>query len=234
VSDLAEDHPPKWIDPNTGIHWWITGELRRALDPYAHVYARRPGQEPERAIIGVDTAEGGAQDASAFVIRTFPRWRKLARFASSQIIPEALADLLVPIARALGGALLVIEKNGHGITVLRRILDHHGYDPALVYHRVSAESVRGPESRPPDRVGWATTEASKPRLLDAGRHLLQMAAARECDPPSIAACRNAYSIARDREGRIDLNGRDDWVAETLAFIGRGYPVATGKTFRVGT
>jgi hypothetical protein len=113
----------------------------------------------------------------------------------------------------------VIEKNGHGITVIRRARDVKKYPPAHIYHRAPLDTDKGQQEKK-ERIGWATTAESKPLMLDAGRELFKAARDGYADVPSLAALRDAFGVRRDANGRIDLNGKDVLVSEMLAWLGR--------------
>lgn len=179
--------------------------------------------EGQRAIIGADVAEGVAGDRSAFKARAFPSWKNLVEFASARMQPDEFADLLNTWGRKLGTALLVIEKNAHGITVLRRLVDHHKYPLSRLYHRIPVDRDT-PADEARTRLGWHTSGESKPILLDGGHQLLAAAKEGTADVPSEAAVKDALSVHRDKTGTVALTGRDVWTAELLAWQGRSYPI----------
>lgn len=187
-----------------------------------HYSALAPG---ERCIMGCDTAEGGGGDRSAWTARAFPSWRKLAVFRSAAIEPKGLAAHLNLWGRHFAArgapALLVIEKNLHGITVLRHLRDDHGYPVPALYHRQTHDAEHARDGVT-GRLGWATTAESKPLLLDAGRELLRAARDGHADVPSVDAIRDAFGVRRQDGGGADLNGRDVLVSEMLAWVGRTY------------
>jgi hypothetical protein len=193
--------------------------------------------KPERAIIGVDTAEGGAReddrsrDRSVFRVRSFPSWRLLAGYASRGITPRDLARLLAKTGHAFGVALLVVERNLHGVTVLRHLVDDERYPRELIYHRTPADTAIGPRDQS-DRMGWMTTETSKPLLLDAARALFNAAREGTAGLPDREVVADAFAVSRDETGRVDLNGRDTLVADMLAWMGRSYPVGQSRTYRM--
>jgi hypothetical protein len=230
LQEFAEDPETCWLAVG-GMFYDVT--ILKALQVKApkpreillggtlELYREKP--EGERVIIGCDTAEGGGGDRSTWTARAFPSWRLLARFADSRIEPDPLGDLLDEWGRKLGGsagpAFLVIEKNGHGITVIRRARDVKKYPPAHIYHRAPLDTDKGQQEKK-ERIGWATTAESKPLMLDAGRELFKAARDRLADVPSLAALRDAFGVRRDANGRIDLNGKDVLVSEMLAWLGR--------------
>lgn len=202
----------------------IRSELGGALQVFAEPpqgERRGIGPNPERVILGADTAEGGGGDRSTWSARSFPSWRVLSTFADNRVTPKAFAALLNQWGRAYGGALLVVEKNAHGITVLRHLRDDHGYPVDRLYHRRPLDQQQETES---ERIGWATTKESKPLLLDAGRELLHAARDGHAGAPTADVLRDAWAVRRDDKGEVSLNGRDLLVADMLAWIGRSAPI----------
>lgn len=178
----------------------------------------------ERVIIGADTAEGVDKDRSTFVARAFPSWRLLRQFASSLVQPKEFAALLDQQGRALGNAFQVIEKNMHGITVLRHLRDDHHYPIGQIYHRAPLDQAHPDMS---GRIGWATTGESVPIMLGAGRELFKAAVDGNAGAPSTAAVRDGFGVRRGNDGKFHLTGKDILVAEMLAWIGRSAPTGMG-------
>jgi hypothetical protein len=198
----------------TPIETHLGGALR--------IYSKlEPG---ERAIMGGDTAEGTGGDRSTAVFRAFPTWRLLADYEDDRVEPKEYAGIVNTWGRHFGEAFLVIEKNAHGITVLRHLRDDHEYPVASIYHRATLDDDQNEKL---GRIGWATTAESKPIMLDAGRELLNAARDKLAGVPSLAAIRDAFGVRRGKDGKYDLNGKDMLVAEMLAWIGRTAPSDTG-------
>ncbi len=170
-------------------------------------------------ILGADTAEGVGGDGSAYVIRAFPSWRLIEEYISRAIEPTPFAALLDRRSRGRS-VYMVVEKNLHGITVLRALRDA-GYPRKLMYHRPVLDD-RNPEERQ-DRLGWATTAQSAPVLLDAGRDLFHEALEGNVPCPSADVIRDAFAVQRDKNGAVSLTGRDLLVSELLAWMGRTAP-----------
>jgi hypothetical protein len=186
------------------------------------IYARYEGNEP--VVIGSDTAEGGGGDGSTFVVRGFKTWALYADYSSNSIEPIPFAALLNTTGRAYGNALLVVEKNMHGITVLRELRDEHRYPIGAIYHRRAHDKTQQHEEEQ-NKIGWATTAESQPLLLDAGRELFQAVKDGYASCPSSPTITDAFGVRRDENGKVSLNGKDVLVAEMLAWIGRSVPVA---------
>jgi hypothetical protein len=197
----------------------IETHLNGALRIYSQLL---PG---ERAIMGGDTAEGTVTgDRSTQVYRAFPSWRLLADYEDSRVEPKEYAAIANTWGRHFGQAFLVIEKNAHGITVLRHLRDDHTYPKAQIYHRATLDNAQNEKL---ERIGWATTAESKPIMLDAGRDLLNAARDGLASVPSRSALRDAFGVRRGADNKYDLNGKDMLVAEMLAWIGRSAPSSTG-------
>jgi hypothetical protein len=69
-----------------------------------------------------------------------------------------------------GTALLVVEKNAHGITVLRKLRDVHAVSDSNIYHRAPLDGDRD-EQHGAHRL--AHERESKPILLDSGTRAAQ-------------------------------------------------------------
>jgi hypothetical protein len=196
----------------------IDTQMNGALRVYSELL---PG---ERAIIGSDTAEGTGGDRSTWAARAFPSWRLLADYEDNKVTPKELAGILNTWGRKYDCALLVIEKNAHGITVLRALRDDLSYPVDRIYHRALLDQQ---QTEMQSRIGWATTGESKPLLLDAGRELFAAAFKGLAGVPSRSTLRDAFGVRRGDDGKYDLNGKDVLVAEMLAWIGRSAPSDSG-------
>lgn len=178
------------------------------------------GKVKEDVIIGSDVSEGVGGDKTTWTARSFPSWRLLSTFSHDRIEPPDFAQLLFGWGKgyatpAQDAALLIIEKNQHGITVLRKLRDLR-YPRKHIYHRTPLSKNRDEKT---DYIGWATTGESKPLLLDAGRELLRAAHEGFVSNLSREALRDAWAVS---DG--ELNGRDVLVSELLAWIAREYAV----------
>ncbi len=194
-------------------------------------YAEHAG---EPVVIGCDTAEGVGQDRSTWTARTYPDRRLLATFADAGMEPKALAGMLNTWGRRYASrdlpAFLVVEKNMHGITVLRELRDTYKYPAARIYHRATQDKAAKETS---DKIGWHTGAETKGLLVDAGRNILNAARDGMAGVPSRAALRDAFAVRRDpKTGKVELNGRDVLVSEMLCEIGHhAYP--SPKTWWLG-
>lgn len=198
----------------------VRTELAGALKIYSEL---QPG---EHAIAGSDTGEGTSStgDRSTAVFRASTNWRLLATYEDRRVQPKEFAGILNTWGRVFSQALLVVEKNMHGITVLRHLRDDLEYPLSALYHRPTLDNAQN-EKR--DMIGWATTGESKPIMLDAGREFFNAARDGVADAPSLEAIVDAFGVRRGDDGKYDLNGKDMLVAEMLCWIGRTAPTSTG-------
>jgi len=198
---------------------WLIGRQRQ--DGEILIYGE-PAPGDRGLILGADIAEGLGGDGTAYVLRGFPSWRLIEECISRTIEPAPFAALLDRRSRGRT-VYMVVEKNFHGITVLRELRDA-GYPRKLIYHRPVLDD-RNPESRT-DRMGWATTggpQGSHSVLLDAGRDLFHEALEGNVPCPSADVIRDAFAVQRDKNGTVSLTGRDLLVSELLAWMGRTAP-----------
>lgn len=174
----------------------------------------------ERVIIGCDTAEGIGGDRSTFVARAYPSWRLLAEYESAAIEPVPFGQFVAKVGRGYGTALLVIEKNMHGITTLREIRDNSEYPVAAIYHRRVALDKSQKNAEQSEKIGWATTGESQPLMLDAARELLTAVKESRAGCPSGAILSDMIAVTRDDKGKISLTGKDLLVADMLCWLAR--------------
>jgi hypothetical protein len=181
------------------------------------IFARPDGED---VIIGADTAEGVGGDRSTFVARGRKTWRLLAEYESRSIEPVPFGQFLAKVGRGYRNALLVVEKNAHGITTLRELRDNANYPIGSIYHRRSAHDEALSFEEKGHKIGWATTAESQPLMLDASRELLQAVKDGYASCPSSGILGDMIATVRDENGKISLNGKDLLVAEALCWLGR--------------
>ncbi len=110
--------------------------------------------------LGADPAEGVGQDDSAFTIIDRMTGREVAHFASNQIPPDMFARKIMKTAEYFNSAIVVLEINNHGLTVLNE-LNNLGYMSLFrqrYYDKIARDWTR--------RLGWKTTKTSKPFMVD--------------------------------------------------------------------
>ena len=229
MREYAEDPETCWLaagdlfyEPD--VLKWL---LYNAPQPFAtrddvEYYHTQLPHGDTRAIIGSDTAEGGAKDRFTYEVQGFPSGTLLERYESSRCTPEDFADRLNQVGRKYQFALLVIEKNFHGITVHRRLRSPAcNYPIQRIYHR---QSFGQNTAAPTREMGWLTTKDTKAILLDHGRVSFNAAYEQKHSQIPRAVIKDAFGIRRDEEGRIKTTGRDAFIAHTLCRVGREYPL----------
>lgn len=230
LQEYPEDDETCWL--TAGDHFYDITFLKAlklsAPEPIevtadnVRIFARADGED---VILGADTAEGVGGDRSTFTARGRQTWRLLAEYESRSIEPKPFAKLVAGTGRQFNTALLVIEKNMHGITVLRELRDELDYPVSRIYHRRSAHDKSKPHEEQGDKIGWATTAESLPLMLDAGRELLQAVKDGYASCPSPAVLNDMIAVTRDDNGKVSLNGKDLLVSDMLCWLGRSTPTS---------
>jgi hypothetical protein len=231
LQEYAEDEETCWLSAGGMFYEADILKALKTRTPAAKSTERggtiewfiQPKDVKGRCILGGDTAEGsGGGDRFTFTIRQMEGWKLVCKFEDAAIQPKGYAQLVNDVGRRLANPLLVIEKNQHGITVLRHLRDDHNYPVDRIYHRAPLDR---PDAQASERIGWATTGESIPLMLDAGRDLLNAAKEGLAGALSESAISDAFAVRRGPTGRISLNGKDVLVSEMLAWIGRSYNIA---------
>lgn len=232
LQHYPEDDEGCWLAP--GAKYYNADLLRMLMEIAAEPTALELGgtlrlfgehDKTQRVIIGADVAQGLAQDRTTAIARQMGGWKLLAEYADSRVTAKDFARHLADMGRrfARGAdepALLVVEKNDHGLTVLRELRDELGYPVHHIYHRETLDRAHHGST---ERIGWQTTGPVIPLMLDAGEELLQAVKDGIASVPSADMIRDALRVHRDDTGKISLNGKDLLVAEILAWIGRRVP-----------
>jgi len=113
-----------------------------------------------RYVIGADTAEGlGKGDYSAAIVLDWQTGEDVAEL-HGHINPQEFAGHLAAVGHFYNDALIGVERNGHGGTVLLELSAHLGY-PALYAHRDFDATGAASE-----RLGWPTSTRTKPVAID--------------------------------------------------------------------
>lgn len=128
------------------------GELRVWAEP-------KPGN---RYVIGADVAEGlDGGDYSSADVRELPYGQQVAQW-HGHIAPDLFGNLLNVLGLWYNAALLGVEVNNHGLTVVTT-LRNLNYPNLYVQH---ALDDRGSDEKETKRIGWLTTSKSKPYIID--------------------------------------------------------------------
>ena len=121
---------------------------------------REPSPE-DTYVIGADSSEGiEGGDFSTCVIWNRRTGEEVA-FYRGLVAPDKFGVLLDKWGREFNNALIVVEVNNHGLTVLT-ILKQKMY-PSLYFRQSQYETIGTTFS---DRLGWRTTKLTRPLLID--------------------------------------------------------------------
>lgn len=136
----------------TGLQQFIAkpeGGLRVWEEP-------RPGQA---YIISADVAEGLTQgDFSNADVINHRTGDQVAQW-HGKMDPDQFGVLLMALGKRYNLALLAVERNNHGLTVVT-LLVNEGYP------NIYAEMVPEPPGKPRKRYGWVTNSATRPLIID--------------------------------------------------------------------
>ncbi|MBF0516390.1 MAG: hypothetical protein HQK97_04600 [Nitrospirae bacterium] len=113
-------------------------------------------------VIGADVAEGLEYgDFSAAVVVHQITGIQVAQW-HGHCDPDIFARVLYWLGRHYNTAMLVPERNNHGMAVVLSLQNTLRYPPARIYAQTHIE----PPSKPLKRYGWLTTASSKPVIID--------------------------------------------------------------------
>lgn len=132
----------------------------------------REPQKNRQYRIGVDVSEGVEvtkrdTDWSVAVVLDAETYAEQA-FLRIKIDPDLLAWQLKTIGRWYNDAMMLVERNNHGLVTLKYLQDIHAY-PSIYTEKVLDER----SNRSQRKIGFHTTVKSKPLILDFLRELIR-------------------------------------------------------------
>jgi hypothetical protein len=169
----------------------LNGIAKRALEVHEPLEKRRNGQlwiwyPPQPGwtyIIGVDPAGGGTDgDYAALQILEQGSGLQCAELRG-HIDPRELAKQAAALAKEYNEALLVVERNNHGLAVIAFLTDTERY-PAIYEQR--------------GQPGWLTTAVSRPAMIERLGATLAMEPKMFSSSRLLAECR---TFVRQNDGR---------------------------------
>lgn len=158
-------------------------------------------------VVGADPAQGleHGDFASAHVINA--RDGKVVAHWHGHIDPDLFAtEVLAPLGKFYGQALLGVESNNHGLTTLKFLKEVCHYFP--IYYQRSPQYKR---SVPTDILGYRTTQVTKPLMIDELNEGLRSGRIICLDEPTIAELR---TYVRNDKGKMEGSPYDD---RTISF-----------------
>lgn len=113
-----------------------------------------------RYVIGADIGKGTGYNYSVAYVYDRHINQYVARMRSNQVAPDVWADRLIELARYYNDALIGPERNGPGITTVRRLqLSNYWH----LYFRERPGQVKAEVTH---QYGWLETQESKQLLVD--------------------------------------------------------------------
>lgn len=158
--DLLNSMP---VEPGVrGDMWWSTEMRTREFrqNPSGYLEMWLPPKMGERYVIGADVAEGleHGDYSSAHVVQVSTG--EVVAHWHGHIPVDQFADYLGQLGRWYNQALLGVEVNASGLTVCT-LLQRESY-PRLYYRRETDTRTHNVTNR----VGWYTSRATKPLIID--------------------------------------------------------------------
>lgn len=165
---------PLLLEAGHGFLALAPGELRERghlMDVLLMFEAPRK-RGPRRYVIGVDVGDGLGQDRSVIeVVRVGtveePQ-EEVAQYVTDSTSPSDLANLVYAIGMAYKDAdgieaLVAVETNNHGLSTQDKLQKQLGYQHQYIWEILDARNL---EERHTKRIGWMTTNRTRPMILD--------------------------------------------------------------------
>lgn len=147
-------------------------------------------------VIGVDVAEGLAHGDFTVAQVLDENGRQVAKWRGHSD-PYEFAEILRFLGLRFSTAYLIIERNNHGLTLIRRIQELE-YPDQFLY--VDHTLDRAYADKSVKRAGFLTTSKTKPLVLDNMRALIRQNESGIRDAETISECR---VLVVDDNGRIN-------------------------------
>lgn len=172
---LPEQRPHFAIPPGFGFHRLTVPELKERSGAKALFNCLQIWQLPRkghRYILGVDVSDGLGLDRSVvdvFRMGTIEESEEqVAQFITDTVAPRALAGVIDAIGHLYKGpdgreAMAAIECNNHGLSCQDTLQLHLGYRHFYLWEVLDQAD---PNKRWTTRIGWVTTNRTRPILLD--------------------------------------------------------------------
>lgn len=141
----------------------IDGLYKKCKDPISDSGGMAIWKRPEKGhkyVVGVDTSEGNeSSDDTPIAVLDYQTGEQVARY-NRKLKPHLLGALSVKMAKEYNGALLAIENNNTGHSVLNTVMNQEMYQKVYWHEDLVTDNPK--ESNTP---GWRTTAKSRPLLL---------------------------------------------------------------------
>lgn len=169
-----------------------------------------PPRRGQEYFIGADVSEGLAMGDASSVAIIDQDYNQVARW-HGKIDPDVFGHLLIELGELYNNAVIAPEKNNMGISTVLTIRNA-GYG---ALYRESVEDQVTKQRR--ERYGWITTKFSKMAMLNCAIRILRDKVGKILD---IRLAQEMGQVAREENGKVNLNGRDRVVAYCIAVMAR--------------
>ena len=230
VQEFAEDDITAFIVGGQSIFdsKTIDAAIRGCRDALHRTHGAEIWQSPipgQRYIIGVDVSSGYGLDPA----NQDARMKRLKLDYSAAVIlnqgtmehvatlhgawnTKTLAERIVTLAKYYNDALLAIEANGPGESVLNTVVNQLGYYN-IYYSQQPQQGITG-------KWGWWTDVRTKPMMVDEFRSLLEAGAFRTYDARLLGECRTYAQLSPIRVGALPGSHDDILSAAMIACVVR--------------
>jgi hypothetical protein len=201
MKQLAVDYRIGSIELNkAGELSWVDESVKGYLRMFE---APRPGQE---YIIGADVAEGveGGDFCAAYVMNA-ESGVQVAEFHGN-LDPDQFAYELNKLARFYNCALLAVERNNHGYTVLSRLMNDYEY-PRLYQEEKDMDSMISETTL---NCGHRTNTKTRPLMVDLGKMFIRKGLVKINSVPCIDECLS-FITTNTGKAMHDVGMHDDRV-----------------------
>ena len=175
----------------------------------------------ERYVIGSDVAEGldEADNSSFFILNV--RTGEEAANGEYTLTPDNHARVLDKYSRLYNDALIAVERNNHGHSVLNTLRNECRATLRLYIPEKDATVVKKSTEA---KYGWLTTESSKYFMLDELDTAIRL---ENIKIKSTRTLKQLRSILK-KDGKVSINGKDRIVAAAIAWaVRKSRPVSSG-------
>lgn len=175
----------------------------------------------ERYVIGSDVAEGlDEADNSSFFILNVRTGEEVAN-GEYTLTPDNHARVLDKYSRLYNNALIAVERNNHGHSVLNTLRNEC---KATLRLYIPEKDVTVVKKSIEDRYGWLTTEASKYFMLDELDTAIRL---EYIKIKSTRTLKQLRSVLKNN-GKVSINGKDRIVAVAIAWaVRKSRPISSG-------
>jgi hypothetical protein len=153
--------------------------VRAHLFDTLQIFEHPRSRGPRKYVIGADVSDGIGKDRSVAAVHRMGTIEEpeeqVALFVSNTVTPSGFAYVLDALGRLYTdedkmAALLAIEVNNHGLSTQDTLQLHLAYPgPYYVWEYLDAGKAADRYSK---KIGWVTTQRTRPMLLDKLYHSL--------------------------------------------------------------